>query len=88
MSDELLDGLDSDYFGVGVNYTFHSEKAPTLAPVVNLVETVPVTQLVVHHYPTQTRTVPFDLEGATLKDATPLNYLIQKQDINKRFVLY
>ncbi len=61
----------------GVNYTFHSEKAPTPAPVVNLVETVPVTQLVVHHYPAQTRTVPFDLEGATLKDATPLNDVVE-----------
>ncbi len=77
LSDELLYGLDSDYLGVGVNYTFHSEKAPTPAPMVKLVETVPVTQLVVHHYPAQTLTVPFDLEGTTLKDATPLNDVVE-----------
>lgn len=72
MSDGVIDNLDSDYFGIGVNYTF-KEEAPIVPPPVEQVEARPVTKVVEHDYPMQTQTVQFDLEGSTLKDASPLN---------------
>lgn len=77
MSDDVIDKLDSDYFGIGVNYTFTNEEVPvTPVPVKEVVESRPVTQVVEHDYPMQTQTVQFDLEGSTLKDATPVNNMV------------
>ncbi|HHC7130281.1 TPA: outer membrane beta-barrel protein [Vibrio parahaemolyticus] len=75
MSDDVIDNLDSDYFGIGFNYTFSVGEAPVApAPVV---EIRPATQVVEHDYPMQTQTVQFDLEGAKLKDALPLNETVE-----------
>lgn len=71
MSDDVIDNLDSDYFGIGFNYTFSTEEASVAPePVEDVVESRPVTQVIDHDYPMQTKTVQFGLEGSTLKDTT------------------
>ncbi|MCG6461950.1 outer membrane beta-barrel protein [Vibrio parahaemolyticus] len=78
MSDDVIDNLDSDYFGIGFNYTFSTEETSVApAPVEDIVESRPVTQVIDHDYPMQTKTVQFDLEGSTLKDATPVTETVE-----------
>lgn len=78
MSDDVIDNLDSDYFGIGFNYTFSTEEAFVApAPVEDVVESRPVTQVIDHDYPMQTKTVQFDLEGSTLKDTAPVTETVE-----------
>ncbi|EHV5558082.1 outer membrane beta-barrel protein [Vibrio parahaemolyticus] len=78
MSDDVIDNLDSDYFGIGFNYTFSTEETSVApAPAEDIVESHPVTQVINHDYPMQTKTVQFDLEGSTLKDATPVTETVE-----------
>ncbi|ELB2105355.1 outer membrane beta-barrel protein [Vibrio parahaemolyticus] len=78
MSDDVIDNLDSDYFGIGFNYTFSTEETSVApAPAEDIVESRPVTQVINHDYPMQTKTVQFDLEGSTLKDATPVTETVE-----------
>lgn len=73
MSDDIIDDMDSDFFGIGFNYKFGSE------PVVQeeVVETRPVTRIVEHEYPAQTATVQFGLESAELQDASAFNGTVE-----------
>ncbi|HHP0458172.1 outer membrane beta-barrel protein [Vibrio harveyi] len=73
MSDDIIDDMDSDFFGIGFNYKFGSE------PVVQeeVVETRPVTRIVEHEYPAQTATVQFGLESAELQDASAFNSTVE-----------
>ncbi|MFM2591572.1 outer membrane beta-barrel protein [Vibrio harveyi] len=73
MSDDIVDDMDSDFFGIGFNYKFGSE------PVVQeeVVETRPVTRIVEHEYPAQTATVQFGLESAELQDASAFNGTVE-----------
>ena len=73
MSDDIIDDMDSDFFGIGFNYKFGSE------PVVQeeVVETRPVTRIVEHEYPAQTATVQFGLESAELQDASAFNGAVE-----------
>ncbi|WP_253649464.1 OmpA family protein [Vibrio sp. Y29_XK_CS5] len=73
MSDDIIDDMDSDFFGIGFNYKFGSE------PVVQeeVVETRPVTRIVEHEYPAQTATVQFGLESAELQDASAFNGIVE-----------
>ncbi|MGY0617002.1 outer membrane beta-barrel protein [Vibrio sp. FJH11] len=67
MSDDIIEDMDADYFGIGFNYKFGSE------PVAQeVVETRPATNIVENVYPAQTVTVQFGLESAEVKDASPL----------------
>ena len=70
MLDDVLDNLDSDYFGIGFNYTFSTKEASVaLTPVESIVESRSVTQVIDHDYLMQTKIVQFDLEDSMLKDA-------------------
>lgn len=73
MSDDIIDDMDSDFFGIGFNYKFGSE------PVVQeeVVATRPVTRIVEHEYPAQTATVQFGLESAELQDASAFNGTVE-----------
>ena len=73
MSDDIIDDMDSDFFGIGFNYKFGSE------PVVQeeVVETRPVTRIVEHEYPAQNATVQFGLESAELQDASAFNGAVE-----------
>ncbi|WP_050908492.1 OmpA family protein [Vibrio harveyi] len=73
MSDDIIDDMDSDFFGIGFNYKFGSE------PVVQeeVVETRPVTRIVEHEYPAQSATVQFGLESAELQDASAFNGTVE-----------
>ncbi len=78
ISDDVIDNLDSDYFGIGFNYTFSTEEASVApAPVEDVVESHPVTQVIDHDYPMQTKIVQFDLEGSTLKGTTPVTETVE-----------
>ncbi|WP_329354662.1 OmpA family protein [Vibrio natriegens] len=72
MSDDIIDDMDADYYGIGFNYKFGSE------PVVQeeVVETRPATNIVEHVYPAQTTTVQFGLESAEVKDTSALSETI------------
>ncbi len=72
MSDDIIDDMDADYFGIGFNYKFGSE------PVVQeeVVETRPATNIAEHVYPAQTTTVQFGLESSEVKDASTLSETI------------
>ncbi|WP_050938186.1 OmpA family protein [Vibrio harveyi] len=78
MSDDIIDDMDSDFFGIGFNYKFGSE------PVVQeeVVETRPVTRIVEHEYPAQTATVQFGLESAELQDASAFNGTVELMNTN------
>ncbi|MEI8598724.1 OmpA family protein [Vibrio sp. M60_M31a] len=72
MSDDIIDDMDADYYGIGFNYKFGSE------PVVQeeVVETRPATNIVENVYPAQTTTVQFGLESAEVKDTSALSETI------------
>ena len=72
MSDDIIDDMDADFFGIGFNYKFGSE------PVVQeVVETRPATNIVDQEYPAQTTTVQFGLESAKLQDASAFNGTVE-----------
>ncbi|MET2896894.1 outer membrane beta-barrel protein [Vibrio rotiferianus] len=73
MSDDIIDDMDADFFGIGFNYKFGSE------PVVQeeVVETRPATRIVENEYPAQTATVQFGLESAELQDASAFNGTVE-----------
>ena len=61
----LIEDMDSDFFGIGFNYKFGSEPVVQEEVVEEVVETRPATRIVEHVYPAQTTaTVQFDLESA------------------------
>lgn len=74
MSDDVIEDMDSDFFGIGFNYKFGSEPVVQEEVVEEVVETRPATRIVEHVYPAQTTaTVQFDLESAEVKDASTLS---------------
>ncbi|EJG1657727.1 outer membrane beta-barrel protein [Vibrio parahaemolyticus] len=73
MSDDIIDDMDSDFFGIGFNYKFGSEPVVQEEAVEEVVETRPSTRIVEHVYPAQTATVQFGLESAEVKDASALS---------------
>ena len=74
MSDDVIEDMDSDFFGIGFNYKFGSEPVVQEKAVEEVVEARPATRIVDHVYPAQTTaTVQFDLESAEVKDASNLS---------------
>ncbi|MEL7412039.1 MAG: outer membrane beta-barrel protein [Pseudomonadota bacterium] len=73
MSDDIIDDMDADFFGIGFNYKFGAE------PVVQeeVVETRPATRIVENEYPAQSTTVQFGLESAELQDASAFNGTVE-----------
>ncbi|CAM2981884.1 outer membrane beta-barrel protein [Vibrio mytili] len=72
MSDDIIEDMDANYFGLGFNYKFGSEPVVEEKVVEEVVEARPATNIV-EVYPEQTATVQFDLESAKLKNAEALS---------------
>ncbi|MCV5638228.1 porin family protein, partial [Escherichia coli] len=54
MSDDVIEDMDSDFFGIGFNYKFGSEPVVQEKAVEEVVEARPATRIVDHVYPAQT----------------------------------
>ncbi|GAB7227893.1 OmpA family protein [Vibrio rotiferianus] len=77
MSDDIINDMDADFFGIGFNYKFGSEPVAQKEVAQEVVETRPATRIVENEYPAQTATVQFGLESAELQDASAFNGTVE-----------
>ncbi|MFV8440424.1 outer membrane beta-barrel protein [Vibrio owensii] len=62
MSDNIINDMDVNFFGIGVNYRFGSEPVVEQEPVV---EARPAAKIVEHVYPAQIETIRFSFDSKT-----------------------
>lgn len=77
MSDDIINDMDADFFGIGFNYKFGSEPVVQEEVTQEVVETRPATRIVENEFPAQTATAQFGLESAELQDASAFNGTVE-----------
>lgn len=77
MSDDIINDMDADFFGIGFNYKFGSEPVVQEEVAQEVVETRPATRIVENEFPAQTATAQFGLESAELQDASAFNGTVE-----------